>query len=157
MPRPNLIHPVKITIEIIDRTETLFDTRAKEPVRQVRRKGIAVGTTSITIKGQNSFYFAGAKLDYPSYERGGVNEDSVGYVSFRFKDLVRAGLLILDANKKFQEFKIKRGDKIIWLDKRPVEFFIIGLKDFAHYPNFGQTMIQINYSDRTPSTQGGDL
>lgn len=141
----------------MDRATTLFDDKAREPVRQVTRKGIAAGTTSITVKGQVSFYFSGAKLDYPMYERGGVNEDTEGYVSFRFKDLVRAGLLILDADNHFQEFKLKRGDKIIQLDRRSVEFFVTGFKDFAHYPVLGQTMFHVNFSDRHPSTQDGDL
>lgn len=153
MPQPNLIHPVRITLEIVDVNSTFYDNRAREPIRQAYRAGIVSGTTSITIKGQVSYYFAGAKLDYPKYEKYGIVEESDGYVSFRYKDLVKSGLVILDGNKDFQEFKIKRGDKIIKLDKRTVEYFVTGFKDFAHYPKLGQSMIQVNFADRKPSTQ----
>lgn len=157
MPIPNLIHPVEVTFELLDRTETMYDDQAREPVRQVVRKGIVANSTSITIKGQVSFYYAGAKLDYPSYYREGVVEGSAGYVSLRFKDMKKAGLLILDADGNFQEFKLKRGDKVVRLGARNVEFFVMGFKDFAHYPCLNQTMIQVNFEDRHPSVQDGDL
>lgn len=157
-PQPNLIHPVKVTFELLDRDNTLWDDQAREPVRQAVRKGAQPNTGSrVTIKGQISFYFAGAKLDYPEWLREGVLERTVGYVSLRFKDMKKAGLLTYDVDGKFDEIKIKRGDRIVYLEKRPTDLYVTGFKDFAHYPGFGQTMIQVNFDDRNPSAQKGDL
>lgn len=158
MPIPSLIHPVKVTFELLDRDNTLWDDQAREPVRQAVRKGANPNTGSrVTIKGQVSFYFAGAKLDYPEWLREGVLERSVGYVSVRFIDLKRAGLLTLDANGYFSDIKIKRGDRIIYLGRRNVNLYVTGFKDFAHYPNLSQTMMQVNFDDRAPTSQSGDL
>lgn len=158
MPIPRLIHPVKITFELIDRSNSFFDEQAREPVRQLVRKGTAPNTGEQKIvKGQVSFYFAGAKLDYPEWTREGVLERTVGYVSFRFRDLKKADLLTVDADGNFTDIGIKRGDRIVRIAKRPVNLFVTGFKDFAHYPIHGQTMIQVNFDDRHPSAQSGDL
>ena len=158
MPRPNLIHPVAVTFKILNRAETFYDSQAREPVRQVVRKGVTGTDTEVVIKGQISFYYAGAKLDYPEWLREGVLEHSVGYVSLRFYDMEKKGLIIYNSTTGyFQEFKLKRGDKIVRLGKRPVEFFVMGFKDFAHYPNLDQTMIQVNFEDRNPAVQTGNL
>jgi len=159
MPIPRLIHPIRVTFEQIDRDSSFFDDHAREPVRQAVRKGSAPNTgDQITIRGQVSFYFAGAKLDYPEWLREGVLERTTGYVVFRFIDMKRADLLDVDATTgKFTDVKIKRGDRIVYLERRPVNLFVTGFKDFAHYPKLGQTMIQVNFDDRHPSSQQGDL
>jgi hypothetical protein len=158
MPIPNLIHPVKVTFELLDRDNTLWDDQAREPVRQAVRKGADPNTGErVTIKGQISFYFAGAKLDYPEWLREGVLERTVGYVALRFKDMARQGLLTYDADNKFDEIRIKRGDRIITLGHRPTDLYVTGFKDFAHYPKLKQTMIQVNFDDRHPSAQDGNL
>jgi hypothetical protein len=157
MPRPNLIHPVEVEFQLLTRSETFYDPQAREPVRQVVRKGIDTGATSVVIKGQISFYYAGAKLDYPEWLREGVLEHTVGYVALRFYDMNKKGLVVYDSEGNFQEFLLKRGDKVIRLGHRTVELFVTGFKDFAFYPNMNQTMIQINFEDRHPTAQGGDL
>lgn len=157
MPRPNLIHPVEVEFQILTRNETFYDVHAREPVRQVIRKGVEANSTSVVIKGQISFYYAGAKLDYPEWLREGVLEHTVGYVSLRFYDMNKKGLVAYDSDGNFQSFLLKRGDKIIRLGKRSVEYFVMGFKDFAHYPNMSQTMIQVNFEDRNPAVQSGDL
>ena len=158
MPQPKLIHPVKITFELLDRDNTLWDDQAREPVRQAVRKGAHPNTgTQVTIKGQASFYFAGAKLDYNEYFREGLHERTVGYVALRFKDMKKKGLLTLTAEGKFDQILIKKGDRIVYLEKRPVDLYVTGFKDFGHYPKLGQTMIQVNFDDRVPSAQKGDL
>lgn len=158
MPRPNLIHPVKVVIQNLDRDLTVFDDEAREPVRQAVRKGSAPNTgDEITLKAQISFYFAGAKLDYPEWLREGVLERTVGYLAVRFIDMERAGLLSYDADGDFDVIGIKRGDRIVKLGHRTVDLYVTGFKDFAHYPRLKQTMIQINFDDRKPSAQKGDL
>lgn len=158
MPIPNLLHPVKITFELLNRTDTIWDETAREPVRQVIRTGSNPNTGSqVIIKGQHSYYFSSAGIDRPVYNRGGVEEDSLGYVTLRFIDMKKKGLLTLDADGNFQEMILKRGDRIVRLGKRTVNYFVTWFEDFAHYPNYGQTMIQVNFSDRHPSAQTGNL
>jgi len=158
MPQPKLIHPVNVTLELMDRDNSFFDQHAREPVRQLVREGAAPNTgTRTTVKAQVSFYFAGAKLDYPEWERSGVIERTMGYLALRFLDMKRAGLLTVDADGKFTDVKIKRGDRIVYLEHRPVNLFVTGFKDFGHYPKRGQTLFQVNFDDRHPSAQSGDL
>jgi hypothetical protein len=158
MPLPNLIHPVRITIEQQAPELTVYDPRARGPVRQVARKGANPHTGDrFNLKGQVSYYFAGAKLDYPVYRREGVEEESIGYIVFRFIDMRRAGVLTFTPEGDFDEILIKRGDRIVYLGKRNVDFYVTGFKDFAHYPNLDQTLIQMNFGDRHPSSQQGDL
>lgn len=158
MPQPNLLHPVKVVFELIDRDNTLMDENAREPVRQAVRKGAQPNTGEQTrIKAQISFYFAGAKLDYAEWLRIGVLDRTVGYVSLRFKDMKRKGLLTFDVDGNFDQIRIKRGDRIVRLGKRNVDLYVTGFKDFAHYPNLDQTMIQVNFDDRNPTHQKGDL
>ena len=159
MPYPRLIHPINVTFELLDRDNSFFDEHAREPVRQVIRKGTAPNTgDQKTIKGQVSFYFAGAKLDYAEYLREGILDRTVGYVVLRYKDMKKEGLLTQDATTgKFTDIGIKRGDRIVYLENRPINVFVTGFKDFGHYPKYGQTMIQVNFDDRHPSAQSGDL
>jgi len=157
MPVPNLIHPIKVTFELIDRANTVFDLYAREPVGQVVRMGESPGTGSrIVIKGQISYYFAGAKKDEPFYEAGGVTEASVGYISLRFKDMIKAGLVSVSGGQ-YTNMILKRGDRIIQMGKMVVDYYVGGFKDFAHYPAHDQTMLQVNFTDRHPGYQQGDL
>ena len=158
MPLPNLIHPVRITLELMDRANSVVDPRARGPVRQIMRKGANPHSGErVTLRCQASYYFAGAKLDYPVYRREGVEEESIGYVVFRFIDLRRADLLTFTPEGDFDALSIKRGDRIVYLGHRNVDFYVTGFKDFAHYPNLNQTLIQMNFGDRHPSSQQGDL
>ena len=115
MPQPKLIHPVNITFELMDRDNSFFDQHAREPVRQLVRKGAAPNTgDQVTIKGQASFYFAGAKLEYTEFLREGVLDRIVGYVALRFKDMKKQGLLTVNPTTgKFTDIGIKKGDRIV--------------------------------------------
>jgi len=156
MPTPNLIHPIKITFEIMDRSNSVFDQYAREPVGQVIRQGESEGTgTRIVIKGQVSYYFAGAKQDEPQFAAGGVEEGTVGYISLRFKDMIKVGLATITDGKYVMT--LKRGDRIVQMGKRGVDLYVGGFKDFAHYPTLDQTMLQVNFMDRHPGYQQGDL
>src|SRR4030042_5431345 len=153
MPIPNLIHPVIARFEILNVTDTFYDPRARSPVRQAQRDdGLSPSTAEfIDIRCQISFYFAGAKLDYAEWLRQGIQDRTVGYVAVRYVDARKKGLLTLDSDGNFSSFKIKRGDRIVRLAKRPVSLFVTGFKDFAHHVGHGQTMIQVNFDDRRPA------
>lgn len=142
----------------MDQANSVVDPRTRGPVRQIMRKGANPHSGErFSLKGQVSYYFAGAKLDYPVYRREGVEEESLGYIVFRFLDMKRAGVLTLTSDGDFDQFLIKRGDRVVYLGNRNVDFYVTGLKDFGHYPNLNQTLYQMNFGDRHPSSQQGDL
>lgn len=158
MVQPNLIHPVVVTVEIIDRSDSVFDPYAREPVGQVVREGESPGTGSrVSFKAQVSLYYAGSRKDYPYYDRGGVEEETTMYFATTYKELIRAGLLTLDSDGNFQTFKIKRGDRLVQWGRESCNYYITGQKPFGHYPKQRQTMIQFNLEDRNPGYQQGDL
>lgn len=150
---PRLLHPVLVTFQLQDKSNTVYDKYAREPVQQVTRQGESPRTgTALSIKGQVSFYFASAKLNDAAFgfEREGIVEGSIGYVALRFKDMVRVGLATYDAVDDKYEMVLQRGDRIAKFARREVDFYVTGFKDFAHYTAYGQTLIQVNFSDRHP-------
>lgn len=155
---PNLLHPIDITFELLDRDDTVYDKWAREPVGQAIREGESPRTGDrVTVKGQYSEYFASAKHEYPSYTRKGVEDMAVSYVAIRYKDLHRQGLVDL-VDDTWTNLKIKRGDRVIKIGRETVNFYVEGQsKVFAHYPGPGGTMLQFNLIDRHPVDQQGDL
>lgn len=155
--QPNLLHPVPVTFELLNRDDTVFDRYAREPVGQAIRQGESPRTGErVTIKAQYSEYFASAKHDYPMYQREGVEEMTDSYLAIRYKDLLRAGLVELN-NGKWENMKIKRGDRVVQIGREEVNLYVQGFKIFAHYPGSKGTMIQVNLMDRHPVDQQGDL
>jgi len=155
--RPRLIHPVPVVLEILDRSQSFFDTSAREAVRQAVHRGSQPNTGSrTTVKGHVMFYFAGGRIDYPTPDRRGSIEGTDGYVVFRIKDLIAVELAAMDADGVVT-FGLKRGDRIVQLGSRRVDLYVLNFEDFAHYPGMNQTMIQVNFQDRTPSAQKGNL
>lgn len=158
MPIPSLIHPVKITFEILDRDQTMFDPYAREPVGQAIRTGESPRTGNrVTINGQVTYYYSGARLDRAQFNREGVVEESIGYLVLRFVDMRRAGLVVYGTDGKFSSFVLKRGDRVLYLGDRTVDFYIVGFKDFAHYAKLNQTMLEVDFTDRGPTHQQGNL
>lgn len=158
MPQPRLIHPINIIFELINRSISVFDKYARAPVGQVIRAGESVGSGDrVTIKGQVSYYFGGAKKEYANFDRGGVEETSIGYVAFRYKDMLHLGLIEINDDGQFENLNIKRGDRIIQIGKDPVDYYVDGFRPFGHYPKLDQTLIQVNFTDRSPGYQQGDL
>jgi hypothetical protein len=158
MVQPNLIHPIPVTFQLLDRANTVYDKYAREPVGQAIRQGESPRTgEEVTIKGQFSYYFASAKQDYPNFQRAGVTEETTAYVALRYVDMVRAGLLTLTADGDFDTFLLKRGDRCVKVGRETVNYYVEGFKPFAHYPGEKQTMIQVNLMDRHPTHQQGDL
>lgn len=158
MVQPNLIHPILVTFQLLDRAETVYDKYAREPVGQAIRQGESPRTgDEVSIKGQFSYYFASAKQNYPNFNREGVTEETMAYVALRYKDMIRAGLLTVDVNGDFDIYILKRGDRVVKVGKETVNYYVEGFKPFAHYPGERQTMIQINLMDRHPTHQQGNL
>lgn len=157
MPIPRLHHPIPVVIEPIDRTDTVYDPYAREPVGQVVREGESTGTGDrVTIKGQISYHSSGFKQDQAYASDIGIEERTKGYIACRYKDLI-AGGLVEESGGVYSKVKIKRGDRIVQIGKEVVNYYIIGYKPFAHYPRQKQTMIEIDFEDRHPADQQGDL
>lgn len=155
---PNLLHPIDITFELLDRDDTVYDKYAREPVGQAIREGESPRTGDrVTVKGQYSEYFASAKHEIPMYTRKGVEDTTMAYVAIRYKDLYRQGLVDL-VDDAWTNLKIKRGDRVIKIGRENVNYYVEGQsKVFAHYPGIGGTMLQFNLIDRHPVDQQGDL
>lgn len=154
---PNIIHPVKVVYEILDRDATLYDESAREPARQAVRTGAQPNTGNrVTIKGQIMFYYAGGRIGSPMYDRRGVDENTDGYMAVRVKDLLRVGLATKNDDGSIT-YNIKRGDRIIQHGHRKVNLYVTEFEDFAYYPRKNQTMLQINFQDRHPTHQRGNL
>jgi hypothetical protein len=157
-PQPRLIHPIDVTFQIMDRDDSVFDQYAREPVGQVVREGESPNSGSeYTIKAQVSYYYAGARKDDPMWERGGVVEQTNCYVTVRYKDLVKVGLLTLTADGSLDTMILKRGDRVVKIGREVVDFYVDGFKPFGHYPNRRQTLLQVDLTDRHPGYQQGDL
>ena len=157
---PNLLHPIPVEFQLQDSSNTIYDKYSREPVQQVTRKGENPRTgTSVIIKAQISFYFAGARLDEVTFglRREGVVEESIGYLTLRYKDMFNKGLASYNKSTNAITMILQRGDRIVKLGKRPVEYYVVGFKDFAHYPRYHQTMIQVNFMDRHPGYLQGNL
>ena len=157
MPIPRLHHPIPIILELIDRSDSVYDPITREPVGQVIREGESPGTGDrITIKAQVSFIASGDKQDYPTNSNYGIEEKTSGYIACRYKDLIAAGLVTV-TNGVYTDITIKRGDRIIQIGKQATDYYITGFKQFGHYPKYHQTMLQVNFEDRHPGYQDGAL
>ncbi len=86
-----LIFPVEVTVKPIDKTETIQDSLAREPIRQVSR------STDILIDAQVQWQSS----DQPRAGEGGPMEDDRTYLVFLIDDLETKG------------YTPARGDKVL--------------------------------------------
>ncbi len=132
MPIPNLIHPVPVSIQVIDRSNTIVDDDMREPVQQSAR-----GATTV-VGGQVKW---GMDQGFGS-ERKGPAEDSDGYVLFRLVDLAAEAPPVV----------IKRDDRFIRLGTVDVDVYVTALRYEGHYPDQGgPTLVKAFFKDRQPS------
>lgn len=151
---PNLLHPIPIHLQRLNRAATTFNSRAREPVRQLWKRGQGPGTgTEDVLEGQINWN--DGKIRKPTGEgSGGVEEKSDGYVLFRFVDLLSAGIATENSDGTI-ELGIERGDKIVRVGRRCVDLFVLFFRDIANYPDQGGgTILEVNFSDREPSARG---
>lgn len=131
---PNLIHPIDIDIEQIDKGATIYDPDTREPIQQASR------TATITLKGQPRW----RRLDAVSMHRGGDRLEAKGYIVFRKEDLDALGI------------EININDKITRIGHTDVEYFVVEREWIAHLPRFnGPSLMKAWFNDRRPSKQSG--
>jgi hypothetical protein len=135
VPIPNLLHPVNITIERLNRGGTAFDEDVGEPIQSAARH------TSATCPGQVKWLSA-KDLAMP---RGGPVEHADGYVLFRYVDLRERGITELAINDRFTA-----------LGSTTREVYITKLEPQGHYPDQeGPTLVKAWFRDRSPAKTRG--
>jgi hypothetical protein len=129
---PNLLHPVPISVEKIDRASTYYDPDAREPIQQAAR------ATTVVVQGQVNW--GTQKGLEPA--KAGPREGATGYVLFRRVDLDAAGVTLED-NDRFA----KLGDV-------ETDVYVDRLEWEGHYPDQGgPTLVKAYFSDRQPAKQ----
>lgn len=142
MPRPNLIHPVEVTIERLARNEMVMDNDAREAVLGPR----STSANSYTVPAQIKWDDRSA----PTPEGAGARERDSGYILCRIFDLDN----ILGAGQRF-----KRGDRIVKMGHvEGLDLYIVKDPPIGHWPDqSGETLIKYHFEDRKPVRQMGDL
>lgn len=133
MPLPNLLHKTNIVIQQIDKGDTIYDEDTREPVQQAHR------TVNKDLKGQVHW----GQADDLEPGAGGVQEESDGYVLFRYLDLDKKGIAL------------SPGDRIIKMGRLNTDVYLIKLQPMAHYEDQnGPSTVRAYFKDRQPSKQG---
>jgi len=135
---PNLIHPVPIVIEQIDKTRqednagqgSWFDDDFREPIQQAAHKAI------VTCVGQPRWGDA-QKL---GASRTGPESEARGYVLFRYVDL------------EAQNITLQQNDRLLKIGKLDTNVYIISLRPEGHYSDQGgATLVKAFFKDRQPA------
>lgn len=133
MPVPNLIEPIRVTIEPLDSTVVVKDPDTREVMRGAR------GGTPFTIDAQIRW----GMREEPTVVAAGVREAYDGYIVVRYVDMDALGVTI------------KRGDRITAMGRLTEQsLYILGNEPFGHYTDQnGPTLIQYNFSSRRPGRE----
>jgi hypothetical protein len=127
MPVPNLLHPVKITLQRRNVIDTLFDEDMREPIGQTSYYA------EETLAGQVSW----ENKDNVYVDEKGTQLKAIGYILFRYVDLESKGITL-----KYQ-------DRIKKIGRHEEELYIINTKPIGHYPDQdGATLIRAYFTDR---------
>jgi len=134
--QPRLIHPIPVQIAQIDRSATIYDDRAREPI------GGAAHEVIINLVAQIKWKTIGK----PDPNFSGPREKDNCYMLFRHTDLAAAGKVL------------NRGDRVRKIGTREVNMFITFFEDMGHYTDQGgATLMKAWAGDRNPDQQEGDL
>lgn len=129
---PTLIHGVDITIEQIDRSATLYDEDAREPIQHAGRK------TQVVVKGQPHW----RSEERLRVDAAGPTGDAQGWVTFRYADLDAQGIA-LEIN-----------DRIVKMGRTVTEVYVVRLEPKAQYPDQdGPSLLRVWFSDRRPAKE----
>lgn len=124
---PNLLHPVKITIQRRNVSDTLFDEDMREPIKQTTYY------TEETLWGQ----VAWENKDNVYVDEKGTRLTAIGYILFRYIDLESASITL-----KYQ-------DRIKKIGRHDVELYIIRTRPMGHYSDQdGATLLRAYFVDR---------
>jgi hypothetical protein len=137
---PKLIHPVEVTIDLLDKPAMLMDDQAREPIHGVRSQP----TDTHVLPAQIHI----DQFRSPSQEAGGTVTATIGYLLVRALDMDH----ILGRG-----VRIKRGDHITsYTGNMPdgevvaCDLYITRVDPAAHYPPYGATLYKAHFEDRDP-------
>lgn len=122
---PNLIHPVDVTIEQINRAATIYDDDAREPVQAAARK------SQVVVPGQPR-WGSSRRLEATA---GGPVDNATGYVLFRPIDLEAAGV------------DLQINDRLRFQGR---ELYIVRLQPAGHYGGVSK-LTRAYFADREPA------
>lgn len=138
---PNLLHPVAIEIEQLQRADTLVDPDYREPVQQA-------------VRGPRTVCPGQVKWGMDEKLRSqltGAEQDSDGYVLFRPIDLRAVGLGTISMGDRFTAFGTGA-------NKRLTDVYVVAVRGEGHYPDQGgAALLKAFFKDRSPGkqTKGG--
>lgn len=140
MPLPNLINPVLVTVEQIDRAATIQDPEAREPLQTAARR------TAFQILAQFRFepMPGGPGSAATLQTRGeGLVEQAIGYVLFRKADL--------DSHVD-GPFEIQLNDRITQDGHMTnLDYYVVRIQPRGHYGDQnGPSLIKAWFTDRQP-------
>lgn len=142
MPIPNLLHPVPVLIQQIDKTDqdtaggdgTWFDDDFREPVQHVADDPAG----AVQVNGQVKW---GMDEQLRTTLSGALAEAD-GYVLFRYVDLEAESIIL------------KQNDRLIRIGKIDTDVYLVGLRPEGHYTDVGgATLVKAFFKDRQPSRQ----
>lgn len=149
---PNLMDPIPVTIQRQNVAATVFDARAREPVRQLWKAGEGPGTgDAVELVAQVNWNQAKG-VAKPVVRPGGVEEESEGYLLFRLVDLLAAGVATERADGTVA-FGLERGDRIVRIGRRRTNLYVVFFRDVAGYEDRGGcTLLEVDFASRAPSS-----
>lgn len=148
---PMLIHEVPVVVRRAAAGVTTEDAVAREPVRQLWRRGEGPGTGEEETLSAQVNWNAG-KRGKPEPGSAGTREESDGYLVFRVIDLLDRGVATEAADGSI-DFGFARGDRIVRIGRRKVNLYVTFFRDVAGYEDqSGCTLLKVNFVDRAPSS-----
>lgn len=151
-PQPNLIHPIPVTILRANRAVTIFDPRARSPIRSLVHRGEGPGAAAEALSLEAQVNFNDGRIDKSRFPAGGKERKSLGYLLFRLVDLVDAGVAT-DNGDGTVSIAIAEGDRITRIGFRRTNYFVSFFRDAAGYDDAsGLTLLEVNFVDRNPAS-----
>ncbi len=136
MPQPNLIHPIQVEVEQLNRDATIVDPDYQEPIQQ--------GDRSVRKTCPGQIKWVGDERLEPSAL--GAQLESDGYVLFRLLDLRNRGMTI-----KVSDRFVSIGEGVA---KVEIDVYVVKLVYQGHYPDMkGPTLVKAFFRDRDPAKQ----
>jgi hypothetical protein len=132
---------VPISVQPIDRSNTISDDDAREPIQIVKR------VADISIMAQVEYREFATHGTLAQFDEGGLLEGEAGYVAIRTVDYLAAS------------WTPAIGDRISvigtdTLAEKTSKVYVTRLKPFAHYPIVGALGLKLYFTDRKPSHNG---
>ena len=132
MPTARLLRPSSLTVEGIDKANTVYDELSREPIGNPAR-------VNYTINAQRS----NVHREVPSYIQQGVDEQ------------IRGWFTILTADYEALGYTPRRGDRITQFGDWSTELYVVNTEPMGHWDE-GPDLLRLYYADRRPAAAAPD-